>query len=277
MTSPTSSAGRPEWQHPNKGTFMLEEATRREQIDLSLLRRYHEDGDVLAREELAQRCMPLVRSLARKYAGRGEQLEDLVQAGLIGLVKAIDRFDADAGHRFVSFAVPNITGEIRRHFRDHTWAVHVPRSLQELDAQVQSTRAALANETGREPSDDDLAAELDVPVEQIREAKTAGQSYRALSLDHPAGETRDVADTHGVSDPGFARVEAACTVQDAMEVLDERERQVVDWRFRDELLQREIAERIGVSQMQVSRILSTAVARMSDHVAGDEDVAALAA
>lgn len=249
---------------------MLEEATRREQIDTALLRRYHEDGDVLAREELAARCMPLVRSLARKYAGRGEQTEDLVQAGLVGLVKAIDRFDLDAGHRFVSFAVPNITGEIRRHFRDHTWAVHVPRSLQELDAQVQSTRTAMLADTGREPTDEDLALALDVPVADVREAKSAGQSYRALSLDHPAGETRDVADTHGVADPGYARVEAAATVQDAMEVLDDRERQVVDWRFRDELLQREIAERIGVSQMQVSRIISGAVARMSEHVGGDE-------
>ena len=249
---------------------MLEEATRRERIDAGLLRRYHEHGDRQAREELARRCMPLVRSLARKYAGRGEQTEDLVQAGLVGLVKAIDRFDPDAGHRFVSFAVPNITGEIRRHFRDHTWAVHVPRSLQELDARVQTARSAAVADTGREPTDDDLAEALDVSVGQVREAKAAGRSYRALSLDHPAGETRDVADTHGAPDPGYDRIDAAATVENAMEVLDDRERQVVSWRFQDELLQREIADRIGVSQMQVSRILSGAVARMGDHVTDDD-------
>lgn len=111
----------------------------------------------------------------------------------------------------------------------------------------------------------------------LRKAKAAGRSYRALSLDHPAGETREVGDTHGVRDPGFERVEAACTVQDAMEVLDERERQVIDWRFRDELLQREIAERIGVSQMQVSRILGGAVERMSEPVRAGGAPAPLAA
>jgi RNA polymerase sigma-B factor len=256
---------------------MREDATRREQLDLVLLRRYHEDGDLQAREELARRCLPLVRSIARRYAGRGEQTDDLVQAGLVGLVKAIDRFDLGAGNRFVSFAVPNITGEIRRHFRDHTWAVHVPRSLQELDARVQATRAAIVSDTGREPTDDDLAATLDVSLADLREARTAGQSYRALSLDHPAGETRDVADTHGSTDPGYARIEAAATVADAMTVLDDRERQVVQWRFSDELLQREIAERIGVSQMQVSRIISGAVARMNEHVSGAVDAAPLAA
>jgi RNA polymerase sigma-B factor len=249
---------------------MLQEATRREQIDLSLLRRYRENDDLLAREELTQRCMPLVRSLARKYAGRGEPMDDLIGAGLIGLVKAIDRFDAEAGHRFVSFAVPNITGEIRRHFRDHTWAVHVPRSLQELDAKVQATRGRILADTGHEPTDDDLALELGVPVEQIREARTAGQSYRSLSLDHPAGEDRDLADTHGVRDPGFEQVEAADAVADAMNVLDDRERQVIDLRFRGELLQREIAEEIGVSQMQVSRIITGAVERMADHVQDGE-------
>ncbi|CAB4915855.1 unannotated protein [freshwater metagenome] len=245
---------------------MLQEVSRREQIDMDLLRRYQEHGDTFAREELAGRCMPLVKSIARRYRGRGEDMDDLIQAGLVGLTKAIERYDRDSGHRFVSYAVPNITGEIRRHFRDHTWAVHVPRSVQELDQKVQLTRRTMTIETGREPADEDVALELEVPVAQVREARTAGRSYRALSLDAPAGEARDLADTHGAFDPGYARVEAAETVKDAMTALNDRDRNVVRMRFGGEMLQREIAEQIGVSQMQVSRILSGAVDRMNDHV-----------
>ncbi|CAB4923087.1 unannotated protein [freshwater metagenome] len=255
---------------------MLHEATRREQIDMTLLRRYHQTGDTFARDELAERCMPLVKSLARKYRGRGEDIEDLIQAGTIGLVKAIDRYDLQTGKRFVSFAVPNITGEIRRHFRDHTWAVHVPRSLQELDAKVQSTSKAMIADTGREPTDDDLAAELDVHVTDIREAKSAGQSYRALSMDAPTGEARNLSDTHGQPERGYQHVDAKLTLDVAMEALSDRERRVLDMRFNDELLQREIAEEIGVSQMQVSRIIRGAIDRMSDHVA-TTDPAPLAA
>ncbi|MSW50987.1 MAG: sigma-70 family RNA polymerase sigma factor, partial [Actinobacteria bacterium] len=135
---------------------MLQEASRRERIDNDLLRRYHDDGDLLAREQLAERCVPLVRSIARKYSGRGQDMDDLQQAGMLGLVKAIDRFDASTGHRFITFGVPNIQGEIRRHFRDRTWAVHVPRSVQELDAKIQHTRKAVLEETGVEATPDDL-------------------------------------------------------------------------------------------------------------------------
>jgi RNA polymerase sigma-B factor len=246
---------------------MLQEATRREQVDMALLRRHHEHGDVRAREELAERCMPLVRSLARRYQGRGEEFEDLVQAGTVGLVKAIDRFDITTGRRFVSFAAPNITGEIRRHFRDHTWDVHVPRSMQELDAKVQSARTAAIADSGREPTDDDLAEILSVPVADIREARSAGRAYRAMSLDAPSGEARDVADTHGTTDPGYRHVEHVATIADARTALTDRERSVLDMRYDDELLQREIATRIGVSQMQVSRIISGAIEKMADHVA----------
>ena len=250
---------------------MLHEVSRREQVDMALLRRINDDDDRFAREELAERCLPLVKSLARKYSGRGEDMEDLVQAGTIGLVKAIDRYDPDAGHRFVSFAVPNITGEIRRHFRDHTWAVHVPRSMQELDARIQAATRTVIGDTGREPTDDDLAQELGATVTDIREARSAGRSYRALSMDAPAGEARNLADTHGTTDPGYARVDAAATVEDAMTALDDRERRILRMRFTDELLQREIAEEIGVSQMQISRIIKGAVDRMAAHVGAAED------
>ncbi len=260
-----------------RGAFMLQEVSRREQIDMVLLRRYRENDDVRAREELAERCMPLVKSLARKYAGRGEEIEDLIQAGTVGLVKAIDRYDTEAGHRFISFAVPNITGEIRRHFRDNTWAVHVPRAMQELDAKIQATTRTVMADTGREPSDDDLAEELGASVHDIRDARSAGRAYRALSMDAPIGDVGNIADTHGKTDPGYARVEAAATVQDAMGALDDREREVLRMRYDEELLQREIAAHIGVSQMQISRIIQGAVNRMAEHVGAGEDPAPLAA
>jgi RNA polymerase sigma-B factor len=248
------------------GAFMLQESNRREQVDLSLLRRYHLGGDKLAREELIRRSTPLVRSLAWKYAGRGEPMDDLVQAGMVGLVKAIDRFDLDAGHRFVSFAVPNVTGEIRRHFRDHTWAVHVPRTLQELEAKVHGERRAAESRMEPEPSDESLGKTLGVPVDRIREATRCGRAYRAMSLDHPGSDGQDLLSTRGSTDEGFELVEERWALKDAMADLSERDRSVVQMRFYDELLQREIAERIGVSQMQVSRIITGALERMSEHV-----------
>ncbi|WP_051472049.1 SigB/SigF/SigG family RNA polymerase sigma factor [Patulibacter minatonensis] len=253
---------------------MLHEATHREQIDLGLLRRYRETGDTFARDELATRCMPLVKSIARKYRGRGEELEDLIQAGTVGLVKAIDRFDPDAGHRFISFAAPNITGEIRRHFRDTTWAVHVPRAMQELDAKVQHTRRILTAASGEEPSDDDLANELHINVTDIEEAKSAGRAYRAVSLDAPVEDRPELLNTRGTIERGYQQVEAEATLAVAMEALDDRARRVLDLRFNHEMLQREIAEVIGVSQMQVSRIISDSIDRMHDYVAPDTPLAA---
>jgi RNA polymerase sigma-B factor len=245
---------------------MLEEATRREQRGLTLLRRYREHGDVFARDELARSCRPLVRSIVRKYVGRGESHEDLHQAGMLGLTKAIERYDLETGNRFVSFAVPNITGEIRRHFRDCTWAVHVPRSVQELDARVQATVAAEAAAGRPDPTDEQLARLLGEPVERIRDAVVAGRNYRSLSYDAPSGEGRDGLDVLGVGEAGYREVEDRAVLDDAMAVLPERDRRIVDWRYRDGLLQREIAERVGVSQMQVSRLLSQSIARMGEHV-----------
>ncbi|CAB4893194.1 unannotated protein [freshwater metagenome] len=245
---------------------MLHEVPRRDQIDLDLLRRYRDRDDRFALEELADRSMPLVKSIARKYRNCGEDMEDLIQAGTVGLVKAIERFDLESGGRFISYAVPNIQGEIRRHFRDHTWAVHVPRSMQELDAKIQTTSRRVAAKTGQHPTDEDLATELQAPVSDIREARSAGRSYRALSLDAPAGEDRDIAGTFGRSDPGYAGVENTATVDVAMQALCDRDRKVVRLRYEDGLLQREIAEEIGVSQMQVSRILSAAVDQMHEHL-----------
>lgn len=251
---------------------MLETLERREQIDMRLLRRYHDDHDVTAREEMVRRGLPLVRSLARPYRGRGEQLDDLVQVGSVGLVKAIDRFDPDAGTRFVTFASPNITGEIKRHFRDHCWSLHVPRSVQELDARITRVSGQMAASSGRSPTVADLARELDLPTEQISEAMVGGQGYRSLSLDHPAGEAREALELFGDEDAGFTTVELRQVVHDACSVLRHREREMVFLRYFDGQLQREIAERFGVSQMQVSRILSRALDRMRAYMTAVEYV-----
>jgi RNA polymerase sigma-B factor len=247
---------------------------RREQLDMQLLRRYHHDHDQRARTRMVERGMPLVRALARPYAGRGEDLDDLVQVGSVGLVKAIDRFDPEGGHRFVAFAAPNITGEIKRHFRDHCWAIHVPRSVQELDARIGRESREILARTGRDASVAELAGRLDVPEDRVADAMIGGQGYRSLSLDHPAGETREALDLFGRHDAGYAAVDRHEEILDACSALDDREQQIVLLRYYDGRLQREIAQRFGISQMQVSRILAAALRKMHDHLDDASDDAA---
>ncbi|MBF6621869.1 MAG: SigB/SigF/SigG family RNA polymerase sigma factor [Patulibacter sp.] len=254
---------------------MLEDATRREQRDLELLRRVHDHDDAHARDELARRFMPLVYSIARKYQSNGEPFEDIAQAGAIGLVKAIDRFDIRAGSRFVSFAAPNIQGEIRRHFRDHTWAVHVPRSMQELSQRVRQAQRELLDRTGREPSVAQLAKHLGEPAERVTEALSAGDAYEALSIDQPARDGEAAPDRTGRIDRGYDGVEQRVTIADACSTLDERTRHVVFQRFYEDRLQREIADEIGVSQMQVSRLLSRGLEQMREHLSDAEAAEAL--
>jgi RNA polymerase sigma-B factor len=243
-----------------------------ERRDAVLLRRYHRSGDLTARDELVEHGLPLVRSLARRYAGKGEALDDLVQVGCLGLLKAIDRFDDDAGHRFVSYAVPTITGEIKRHFRDHSWTVHVPRSVQELDARVEEASARMSAETGRKPTVEQLSAELGEPPERIREAMRGGRAHTTLSLDRPTGDGQAPADAVGEIESGYRTAEDRLVVRAACRGLDARDRKIVGMRFVGDRLQREIAEEIGVSQMQVSRLLRRAVCRMRAEIdrPGDE-------
>jgi RNA polymerase sigma-B factor len=248
----------------------LDTTTRREQTDLRLLRRYHEHNDHAAREEMVRRGQALVKSLARNYSGRGERFDDLVQVGSVGLVKAIDRFNPDAGTRFVAFAAPNITGEIKRHFRDHCWLLHVPRSVQELDAKVNRESERFASETGRRPTVQELADALDEPEERIVDAVQGGRGYSGLSLDSPVGDTVGVLDMLGEEDQRLAAVDERDLVRRACATLDERERRIVALRYGEGLLQREIAERFGVSQMQVSRILARALERMREFLVAQE-------
>lgn len=267
---PAAASGSSCWGPPLPGVVRhrATRLSRRERIDNDLLRRYRTDNDLQARERLVERCMPLVRSVARRYAGRGQDPEDLTQAGLVGLTNAIERFDAGRGGRFVSYAVPTIQGEIRRHFRDRTWAVHVPRGVQELDARLQLARAQTRQQTGQEASVEELAQMLDVTPDEVEDAQAAGRSYQALSLDHPATEGTEPLAARGAVDPGFARVDDLDVIARAMRGISERDRQVVRWAFRDGLLQREIGERLGVSQMQISRVLKTALTRMREYSRG---------
>ena len=237
-----------------------------EKNDKALLRRYHEHGDLAAREQLIEQYMSLVRSLARRYSYRGEQLEDLVQIGAIGLIKAIDRFDLNRGVELTTYATPNIIGEIKRHFRDKGWSVRVPRDLQEMAVRVDRVGEELARALGRAPTPQDIADHVGITVERVLEAREAAGAYRAISLDRPRDDDEDGADplgvVVGVEDPGFSVAEDAATVARLMQVLSEREREVLRLRFAEDLTQADIGERVGVSQMHVSRLIARALRRL---------------
>jgi RNA polymerase sigma-B factor len=235
-----------------------------------LLDRYHRDQDPTVREELVQRFMPLARRLATRYRGDREPLEDLVQVASLGLVKALDRFDPDRGVAFSSYAVPTILGELKRHFRDRGWSVRVPRDLQERIARVERAIAELPGHLGRAPSVNEIADRLEIDPEDVLEAMEAGQAHHAMSLDAHAqteeGEGIPLTERLGGSDPGFATVEYGATVNDVLDTLSERDRMVLHLRFVEDMTQTEIAERVGVSQMHVSRILRSAVQQLRGEV-----------
>jgi RNA polymerase sigma-B factor len=225
-----------------------------------LFRRWHEDGDRFARDELINRHLPLARGLARRYARTPEPFEDLVQVASLGLVKAVDRFDPSRGAAFTSFAVPTILGELKRHFRDKGRSVHLPRGLQELVLKVQEADEKLARRTGRSPTVVEIAEHLRLDTEAVLEALEAIAANQSISLDAPVdvGIEEGASTRHellGADDQGYAAVDVYVSLASAFEKLGERERQLLDLRFGQQLTQREIASRIGVSQMQVSRML----------------------
>jgi len=234
------------------------------QEDLRLLERYHREDDKAARDALVERFLPLARSLARRYESSGESLDDLTQVASLALLKAIDRFDSQRAVAFSSFAVPTIVGELKRYFRDYGWSVRVPRSLQELALHAQRESDQFASEHGHAPTAGQLAQRLGVDVEQILEAREAVGARRAASLDRPREDDDDEHPVRelAVEDPGFAAAEDAATVSRLAAVLCERDREVLRLRYEQDLTQSEIGERIGCSQMHVSRILRDAVARL---------------
>jgi RNA polymerase sigma-B factor len=229
-----------------------------------LLRRYHEDGDVAARDELAERFLPLARRLARRFERSGQSTEDLVQVASIGLLKAIDRYDTERGTTFSTFAVPTILGELKRHLRDQGWALRVPRPVQELALRVASTAQDLGEELGRSPSATEIAAALHVSTEEVLEAQEAALARDTASLDRPLSEEEGAGshvDTIGDEEAGYELVEDVSAVAPALRALPAREREVLRLRFFEDLTQTDIAERMGVSQMQISRLVRRALDR----------------
>jgi RNA polymerase sigma-B factor len=231
-----------------------------------LFERVQRHGDLTARAELVERFLPLARKLARRYERASEPLEDLVQVASLGLLKAIDRFDAERGDAFSSYAVPTILGEIKRYFRDTGWAVHVPRGLQERVLDVNNAMDRLSRDLGRSPSPQQVALKLQMPVEKVLEAMEAGGAYDTVSLDGPRrtsdDETGTIADGLGETDDRFELVEDRATIGRGVKALPQRERALLYLRFAEGLTQAEIGERMGMSQMHVSRLIRRAIDRL---------------
>jgi len=245
--------------------------------DKVLLRRYHEQGDLAAREQLIEQYMSLVRSLARRYAYRGEQLEDLVQIGAIGLIKAIDRFDVNRGVELTTYATPNIIGEIKRHFRDRGWSVRVPRGLQELNIQLSRLMEELTVQHGRSPTIPELAKAAGVNDEEVLEAIESGRAYTSLSLSVGAssddeGEL-DPLESLGTEEPRYEVSENLAMLAPGFRVLDERERKILHLRFFEGLTQSQIAQQVGISQMHVSRLIRRSLEKIRDEIAVESDEA----
>ena len=249
---------------PPRGAGRPVRDRRRESL---LFTRFCSTRDPSLREELVRSYLPLARTIARRYESPRVPLEDLVQVAAIGLMKAIDRYDPDRGVAFSSYAVPTMTGEVQRHFRDHTWGVRPPRELQERAQRVMNANRELGAELGRPPSAGELAARLQLTLEQVVDALQAATARDAASLDRPrtAGDDADgtFGDTMGCVDPGFERVEKRVTAQSLMGRLDDREREILRLRFHEDLTQSEIGERVGCSQMHVSRLVRGALAKLS--------------
>ena len=222
-------------------------------------------GEPNARERLVERFLPLARKLARRYHRGDEPLDDLVQVASLGLLKAIDRFEPGRGLAFSSFAVPTITGEVRRHFRDQTWSVRVPRGLQELTLDVDKAVTRLTTDSGRAPTVAELAETLGRTDEEILEALQARGAYRTTSLETPYGDDEDGAtlgESMGEVDGGYDRAEERATLGRLLGRLSDRDREIIRMRFEEDMTQAQIAEVVGVSQMQVSRLIRQAIERM---------------
>ena len=251
---------------PQRRSAASSEKAREE--DRALLRRYHEAGDTTAREELIERHLPLVRSLARRYAGRGEALEDIEQVGAIGLIKAIDRFELEREVSLATYATPNVVGEIKRHFRDKGWAIRVPRALQELNASMSGAIERLTGRLGRSPSIAEISEELKTTPEEVLEAMEVGSAYSTVSLSTGPGgdEELDPLETIGGEDEEFERSEDRAALEPALDRLPPREREILRMRFEEGLPQTQIAQRVGLSQMHVSRLIRKSLSIMREEL-----------
>ena len=243
----------------------LQPAPQRTRADYALLMRYRQNGDAAARDELVERFLPLARQLARRYARPNEPIDDLFQVASLGLLKAIDRFDPERGNAFSTFAVPTIVGELKRYFRDTGWAVHVPRPIQERIGQVNRAVNDLSRDLGRSPTPAELSEKLGHSIEEILEAMEAAKAFDAISLDMPRGSDDGgsaYADTVGAHDERFEMVEYNAVIEPTMNALPDRDRLILRLRFERDLTQSEIADRLGISQMHVSRIIRRSLDRL---------------
>jgi RNA polymerase sigma-B factor len=240
-----------------------------------LLERYARDRLPTVREELVERFMPLARRLAARYAGGAEPFDDLVQVASVGLVKAIDRFDPVRGTAFSTFAVPTILGELKRHFRDRGWSVHVPRDVQERILKVERALADLPSKLGHSPTVQEIAERIEATDEEVLEAMHAAQGHHAVSLDASSslGDGDDPAplrDRIGEEDLSFDTVEYGEAIGPVLEEISERDRKVLHLRFVEDMTQSEIAEQVGVSQMHVSRILRATIEKLRQQIPEEE-------
>ena len=240
-----------------------------------LHRRYAETADPQERDRIREQLVKgyesLVHFLARRFQNRGEPLEDIVQVGFLGLIKAIDRFDPDLGNEFTTFATPTILGEIRRYFRDKGWAIRFPRRLQELYQQVVRTNEELKNELNRQPTVAEVAERLGVDQGDVLEAMEMSTALTPISIDATIGGSeseggRQLGETVGTEDPNLDRVEMREVLERAMQHLNERERRIMIMRFFEEMSQSEVAERLGISQMHVSRLQRAALEQLREYL-----------
>ncbi|MFC9897938.1 RNA polymerase sigma factor SigF [Nocardia sp. NPDC127579] len=226
------------------------------------------------REQLIERCLPLAEHIARRFSGRGEVFDDLLQVARLGMVQAVDRFDVERGSSFLAFAVPTIMGEVRRHFRDNTWAVRVPRRVKEIQLALGPAVERMSQRLGRMPRARELAAELDVDLVEVTQALIAGNAYHSQSIDAVTGDDPDNAplpllESLGADEPSYHLVEDNMAVKPLIEELPERERRVLIMRFFENKTQSQIAEVLGVSQMHVSRILSKTLSGLREQALRD--------
>jgi RNA polymerase sigma-B factor len=230
----------------------------------ALFERWRRDRDRDARDELIARFLPLARKLARRYVQSSEPYDDLVQVASLGLVKAVERFDPERGFAFTSFAVPTIVGELKRYFRDTGWAIHVDRGAQERARRINEARQAISARTGHPPRVDELAQYLELSEEEVLDGLQVAEAYGTVSLDAPvAGEDEATRlDAIGDEDQRLGRIDDQATIFAAAKHLPQREREILYLRFGEDLTQSEIAERVGVSQMQVSRLLRRSLQRL---------------
>jgi RNA polymerase sigma-B factor len=238
-----------------------------------LFHRWRRRRDQRAREHLVERFLPLARRLARRYQGAHEPLDDLVQVASLGLVKAIDRFDPDRGIAFSSFAVPTILGELKRYFRDVGWSVRVPRGTQELAIKVEQIQRRLTAQTGRPPTFNEIAEYAELSIEDVLDAIEAAAAHHAVSLDIPhedsEGDIGTLGEAIGAIDERFGLVDTGASIGEAAKQLSERERRVLALRFVADRTQTQIAAQVGVSQMQVSRILRKSLGQLAELVADE--------